>query len=248
MANEHGNAQGGGTAVAERPAEHKAEQKEKKTLLQEFKAKYETVRKLADTIEIHHFQAYTDAATSFLKDKEGNIDYKKLKDSDVRTSMADKMADFYISKAKQYFKVDESASKLSDMQKEMLMHAYAGITRGTLQSEIHKAEDEFTLENFKGRVTEIKRRVASTLIPSSYSHISESAKHKKEIIKDIGLEGKLDPELVQVEELFPLMEAHNSAGVVSPRLYEKLPAYKASLASLKSLPEHKAELKKYQQN
>ncbi len=232
MTNGHGNGHGGGNvAVADKPTSgHKdAGHKAKQTLIQEFGAKYDAVRKLADTIEVHHFQAYTGSAEALLKDKEGNIDYKKLKDANIRTSMADRMADFYISKAKQYFKVDESASKLSPMQQEMLLNAYAGVTRGTLTAEIHKAEDDFTLEHFKGRVTEIKRRVTSNLLPSAYSHITDTAK-KKSVIKEMGLEGKIDAELIESEDLFPLMETHHVTGVVPQRNYEKLPAYRATQA------------------
>ena len=46
----------------------------------------------------------------------------------------------------------------------------------------------------------------------------------------MGLEGKIDAELMQLEDLFPLMEAHHATGVVSPRAYEKHPAYKATQA------------------
>ncbi len=203
--------------------------KEKQTLLGEFRTKYDAVKRLADTIELHHFKAYTDAATGLLSDKEGNIDYQKLKDANIRSSMADKMADFYVSKAKEYFKVDDKASKLSDMQKEMLLSTYAGITRGQLKSAIHNAEDEFTLETFKGLVSKIKQNVHNQLRPSAFAHISGSKEHKKSVLKEMGLEGKIDAELVELEDVNRLMETyHVNGGVLPPKEYQKLAAYKAT--------------------
>mgnify|MGYP001617040023 CR=1 FL=1 len=202
-------------------------EKEKQALLQEFGVKYDTVQRLADTVELHHQKAYTEAALKHLKDKEGNLDYKLLKDSKVRSAMADQMADYYVEQAKEYFRVDEKASKLSDMQKEMLINAYAGITRGQLKSEIHRAEEEFTLQHFGRRVDEIKRRISEQLVPATYAHIQDTPEHKKAILKELDLEGKLDAELVRVEDLIPLMAQHHRDGAVPQRLYEKLPAYKA---------------------
>ena len=218
-------------------------EKTKQTLLKEFQTKYEAVTKLSDTVEIHHLKAYTDAASSLLKDKEGNIDYKLLKDANIRTSMADKMSDFFIDRAREYLHVND---KLSDLQKEMLLNAYTGITRGQLMSTVHRLEDDFTLDRFKAISSELKKGIHDRLKSSAYAHISDKTEHKKAIIKDLGLEGKLNADLVRIEELEPLMEDyHINGGVIPLKAYQKLPAYKAML---KNMPEHKAELKKHQQN
>lgn len=206
-------------------------EKAKQTLLEEFGIKYDAVNRLADTVEIHHQKAYTEAALKHLKDKEGNLDYKMLKDSKVRSAMADQMADYYTEQARKYFKLDEKASKLSDMQQEMLINAYAGITRGQLKSTIHKAEDDFTLQHFGEIVGRIKQRIGEQLGPAAYAHIEDRPEHKKAILKELGLEGKIDAELLRMEELQQLMELHKkNEGVLSPKSYQKLPAYKAAQA------------------
>ncbi len=214
--------------------------KEKQSLLEEFGIKYDAVNRLADTIEIHHQKAYTEAALKHLKDKEGNLDYKMLKKAEVRTAMANQMADYYTEEAHKYFKIDPKASKLSDMQKEMLINAYAGITRGQLHDTIHKSEDDFTLPEFSKLVVRIKQRIGEQLGASAYAHIQDKPEHKKAILKELGLEGKVDTELLRVDELHALMEAHHqNGGVISPKSYQKFPAYIAMQGKHAAAPAHK---------
>ncbi|MBI2145157.1 hypothetical protein HYU18_02435, partial [Candidatus Woesearchaeota archaeon] len=50
-------------------------------------------------------------------------------------------------------------------------------------------------------------------------------------LKEMGLEGKIDSELLRVDELHQLMELHQqNGGILSPRSYQRLPAYKATQA------------------
>lgn len=227
MSETHAN--GRGTATKE---------KEKQSLLEEFGIKYDAVHRLADTVEIHHQKAYTEAALKHLKDKEGNLDYKVLKDPEKRSAMAGQMADYYVEKAKEYFRVDEKASKLSDLQKEMLINAYAGITRGQLMRDIHREEEGFTLQRFGQTVAQIKERLLQELGPTAYEHVKDTPAHKKALLKEMGLEGKLDSEFVRISDLLPLMEQHHQLGALPPRAYEKQPAYKATQAK-HAEPAHK---------
>jgi iron-sulfur cluster repair protein YtfE (RIC family) len=198
----------------------------KKSPLQAFKDKYGAVVKLTDTIELHHAKAYNAAAEKHLM-KEGQIDYKMLKDSKVRQQMADTMADTYLKQAQGYFKTDKNA-KLSEIDKEMLLSAYHGITKGELRKLIEDSEDDFTLQQFHGAAGKLKQRIREKLVPSAYSHVTDS--DKPGIIKAMGLEGKLDPDAIRIDELGAHMEDyHLGDGVIAPKSYNRTPAYKVAM-------------------
>lgn len=195
----------------------------KKSALEEFKSKYSAIQKLADTIEFHHAKAYNSAAEKHLM-TDGQIDYKKLKDSKIREAVADTMADTYLSQAKEVFKHGD----ISDAHKDLLMSAYHGITKGELRDLIENHEDDFTLGTFHGQAANLKKRVHDRLAPTAWSHVNDS--DKVGVIKEIGLEGKLDPDAIRLDELGNQMIAyHVNDGVVPGNFYNKTAAYKAAM-------------------
>ena len=53
-------------------------------------------KKLLDTTELVHSEAYDKVVRELLMDKEGKVDYSKLKESGIQLKFADKLKEHYL--------------------------------------------------------------------------------------------------------------------------------------------------------
>ncbi len=188
----------------------------------DYREKRKAAKRLADTIELHHADAYNSAALEFLKNDEGEIDYDKLKDEGLGEKMADKMADFYLAKGKEYLGVGDI--KLSDTKKNMIMRAYAGVTRDELRSTAADLGEDFTLERYKNLAKGIRDNVEKELTKSAAAGLK---RHDLEaIVDEMGLKGKLDHSKMDVPEATALLDLyHGNDGHVPDKAIRKMLAY-----------------------
>ena len=63
------------------------------------------------------------------------VDFERLDDSKIQEQFVKTMSDMYISKAKAHFSISKD---LDDLEKEILMQAYSGVTRQQLQHTVGK--------------------------------------------------------------------------------------------------------------
>lgn len=192
---------------------------EVQTPLQLFTEKKKAVKKLTDTIQLHHEQAYTSAAEKHLKDKGGLFDYGKLEDAATQEKFAEHMADFYVTKARDYLGVGKDV-KLNEHQVDMLLAAYSGITRSELLDVVRKSGEDFTLNAFKAVVDRVMQQIGRRLDSTAASHVK--AEHKVGIVKEMKLEDLVDPTKMTIEQVAELMQAyHANEGVIPPKSYKK---------------------------
>ncbi len=143
------------------------------------------------------------------------------------------MTDTYVSKARSYFGMGKDV-KLDEFQTNMLLQAYTGITREELLQHIRSRGKGFTLDHFHQTLEEILKNVKNRLRPVAFEHVGKE--HRESVVKEMGLEGKVDPGKMDVNELYNLMETYHVAdGSVPGR------AYKGKLYELKKMdkPSHK---------
>lgn len=209
------------------PSKGNGKEEAKPSFLEELANKARTADKLADTIEIHHEQAYLKAADEHLKGEDGLHDYSRLKDKDVREKFAEEMTNFYVDRAKAYFKIDKD-HKLDEMQTDLIMQAYAGITRSSLKERLKQLRHRFTLEQFKPLVAEIKQEVKQKLNTSITSDIKEE--HLEGMVEEMGLQKEIDPGKVPIEEFKGLVlnyianEGHIPKHLYEGKAYHRKPA------------------------
>ena len=207
------------TATIDDLTERRMARRREPTPLDVFMEKSKAIRKITDTIALHHAQAYTTAAEAHLKDDEGRIDYGRLEDADIQKKFAENMRDFYVGKAREYFKIG-AETKLNEEQIEMLLSSYAGITYSELLRIIQQTGEGFTLEAFRSVSDKFKKSIQDKLEPHAASHITQE--HVPGIVKQMGLEDRLDASKMRVEDIVGLMAAyHTNAGVISPRDYNR---------------------------
>lgn len=185
--------------------------------------KSDTIDTLIETLDVHHHEAYTAAAEKHLK--EGQV-YKhdKLKEGKVQQGFAQSMVDFYVTKARERLGIAKD-KKLNDEEVDMLLMAYANITKGELLDLIREAKNKFTLSAFstavrdpdRGFLSQVRRR----LEPSASAHIQDTLEDKMRLVEDIGLKGKVDPRyMTRTQVLRHASTYHRNQGVISPADYQ----------------------------
>ncbi|MBI2133900.1 hypothetical protein HYU11_04415 [Candidatus Woesearchaeota archaeon] len=194
-----------------------ADKKKEPTALETFKAKRKAIDQLIHTIELHHHDAYITAAKKHLSD--GNvIDYSRLEDTAIQDKFAQEMTDFYVEKAKTYFGISPDKA-LDDQQIEMLLLAYAGITKSNLFELTRRYGEDFTLRAYRGQIDQVQEAIAKRMLPLAETHIKDE--HKAGIIKEMSLEDKIDASKITTPQLAGLMHEYHGKGAVDARSYKR---------------------------
>lgn len=186
------------------------------------KAKHETVDMLVNTIEHEHQQAYSTAVEKHLKNEAGQVDYDRLKETDIQKKFAESMAEHYVEKAREKFGISKD-KRLSDEEKSMLLTAYAGITKEELARVIKQRKHRFTHNFFRGIIGDneqgLRANIRNRLLGSAYDHFEDE--DKSEIVKAMGKEAELDPSKMTLEQAVALLQSyHSNRGVLPPDIYE----------------------------
>jgi|SRR3989338_2003478 len=205
----------------------KKEEEDKTPYITKQKKLYTHATKLHDTAAHTHQAAYKGAVDKHLIGEDGEVDFDKLDDFKVQKEFIDTMTDAYISKAKQHFKIDRSKEKkndLDELEKDMLMQAYAGVTKGMIKQYVNRYGKNFKHATFNQFSQELTENLQKQLYASAASHLEEE--HVPSIVKYMGLESKLDAEKINVQEATRLLEVfHRDGGITDSGLRQLIPNY-----------------------
>ncbi len=205
----------------------KKEEEDKTPYITKHKKLYTHATKLFDTATHTHQAAYKGAVDKHLVGEDGEVDFEKLDDINVQKEFIDTMTDAYISKAKQHFKVDRNKEKkndLDELEKDMLMQAYAGVTKGMIKQYVNVYGKNFKHQRFNQFTQELTENLQKQLYASAASHLEEE--HIPDIVKHIGLEEKLDSGKINVQEATRLLETfHRDGGITDSGLRQMIPNY-----------------------
>ena len=183
----------------------------------------ERKKKLIATTEKHHRNAYDAAVDALLTDEKGEVDIDKLKDMDLRDKFADKITEFYVTKAKQALNIGKK--DMDVMDKDMLLHAYAGATGTAIKNTVRKAGKNYTFDAHYGSMKNIiKEHISPRLQASIQSHFKQE--HVGDIVKYTKSGDFIDTKNMRIEEAVPLLEEYKEAGSVSPKVHEDEIYYK----------------------
>lgn len=163
--------------------------KETPEVVESYKKKKKAADKIIDTMHLHHAKAHTYAIEKVLIDEEGNVDFGKLEKPENQEAFANAMAEVYVDKAKAYFKVNK---ELNDLEKELLLTAYMGVTKSELMEQVATHGKRFNFEVYNKVKENAMKRIRGRLYTAAGSHIKD--KHIDEIIKYTKTEELLDPE------------------------------------------------------
>lgn len=202
------------------------EKKEPYPHIKEHEVLYKKVLKLIQTTDLHHRQAYNKAIEDVITDEKGLIDYELLDKEENQIKLADCMADFYLSKAKQAFKSNIESN--DEIETDRLMKAYAGVTKTELKRIIMDSGKNFTEQYFG----QIKRQFMNN-IERDLSRMPAEKINRPEYIQDIikytNLEDKVDSTKLNIEQATGILESYHQYGEVSKAQLENIKGLKYAM-------------------
>ena len=211
----------------------KKEEDKTPEFISKHKKLYGHATKLLDTASHTHNLAYSAAVEKHLRDGE-TIDFERLDNSKVQEQFSKTMSDFYVGKAKQHFKM---AKDLDELDKELLLQAYVGTTSHELKAQVARYGKRFTHEQFERVKGELQENLGQRLYGAAGGHLEEE--HVKEIVKHMGLEGRVDVTKINLNEARALLGAfHREEGTISDTILRQV------VPSYKILKKKKEEIKK----
>lgn len=169
--------------------------------IEEFEKRYDTANRLANAMSLSHAEAYLKAVKKHLgTDSPDEIDYDKLDNPEMHTKFADTMSEFYVEKAKDYFKVKGDSS--SGLKDEQLMNSYAGVTKDEILKNIRLHGKRYTIDKHNEKKNDYVGKVQQTLLQSASSKLSD--KHISHMLKHMDLDDIIDKDKINREETLRL--------------------------------------------
>gem|GEM_PF-1998006 len=168
----------------------------------------------------HHLRKAHLAGEEIIKDKDGNINYDFLKQTDYQDKFAYAMSDTLFDAAKKYFKIGKDA-KGDAVWNEQLINAYTGTTKSELLDAVRNAKNEFNydyfVENHQSKLISALNKKLSA-VPSS--HLTKE--HIGDILKHTGLENVVDKESIQTNQAVIFLDSYRREKAVGKSLLRKV--------------------------
>lgn len=196
--------------------------------------KYDKLDKHKDAIlkttQRHHIEAFYHAEDEVLRggDKKAPPDYEKLREDKHQLAFVDKMTDYYVERAQDYFSTKKD---LGDLEKEMLMNAYSGVTKTALRAVVSKEKDKYEINKHKQIADNLLREIDKTLTGATRSHLSQE--NVGNLLKGTGAETYLAPgAVIELDEAVAIHDTFKENGAISRKMLEDiLPKYKLKKAA-----------------
>lgn len=191
--------------------------------LHEFLTRQADIVRAADDSELFKVKLYVDAATTHLMDDNGEIDYNRLKNPETLQAMAAQIGSGLTSRALTVYQADPNLPWHRQLQ---LTIAYAGLAGGDLKRFMESDKEDFTVSRIGAVSANVKRQQLQQMAPSTWEHIPDTPAAKASILNAMGIAGKLNSQVATLESIVELMQHyHGNSGVISPKTYERNPAY-----------------------
>ena len=184
--------------------------------------KYSKLKKKAgqiiETTAHEHRKAYLTAQDKHLRDEEGLVDYELLEKPEIQEAFVKTMAEHYISKAKQALSVGKE--KLDELEEDLLMNAYAGITKQELKHYVGQHGKDFTFEVFDKRHPEYMERITKVLHGAAGQHLKEG--HIDDLLKDAKASDLVESKYITLDQAKVIHGLYEEQGTVSRKMLESL--------------------------
>jgi hypothetical protein len=195
---------------------------EKKEKVPEHIAKFNRMStdadQVGDRMELHHSEAFNAAVRRNLLNKKGNPDYKLLKNDDKQIAMANDIAQYHITEAQKYFK--SKLAKGDEMERQLLMNAYAGATQGELRMLFNKNKDNLNLNNYNNLKTKLINPIRDKMMSVASAHLKTS--HIDDIVKYTKSGDVVNKDALGVKEGVTLLGMYKDGeGITSDNLLKK---------------------------
>ena len=204
--------------------EHGHGAKHEEQVLDKYKRLHSHAKLLVDTANVTHTEAYLKAVNTHLRNDKGEVQFDKLDKESVQREFKKTMSDFYVQKAKDYFK--SAKGDLNEFEKDMMMQAYIGVTDSALEDMIYNQGKKLTptaFEELKQRT--LQRQFEQRMYGVAGGHLSNE--HIEDIVAHVGIKDKVKDKMLSLQEALQLLQVHTQEGeVTDSNLRQIVGAYK----------------------
>lgn len=192
--------------------------------IKEFYAKHKQAKLMINTTEIEHGKAYMSAVDKHLRNEQGNVDYDLLENEGIRHDFIDAMVDHYVSAAKAALK-SELGGK-TELEKHILVKAYAGITKSDLADVIHEKKSEYTKRVHDQHAAQLTGKQSNELMKIVGNHLKKE--HIPKVVDYTKTTGQVNIDMMKPEDAGYLLSAYDEGkSAVTPthlegKLYSKV--------------------------
>ncbi|MBI2112582.1 hypothetical protein HYT52_03550 [Candidatus Woesearchaeota archaeon] len=177
---------------------------------------------LADTAAATHSEAFTKAVETHLMDDKKKVYFKRLDNDQVRESFQKSMKDVYVSRAKEYFQITKN---LDEFEESMLMGAYVGVFEQDLKSILDQYNGKLTHSDFHKETEQLQQKLEQRLYSVAATHFKYE--DIPDIIKHVGLEGKVKSQFINLDEAKTLLNLFYREGALTDTILRRvIGAYK----------------------
>lgn len=178
-----------------------------------FKRISDKAKKVVDTMELHHSDAYNQAAMKNIMGKDGLVDYNLLKEDKAQIGMTNDMTKYYVDKAKKFFK--SGIGGKDEIENAMLMNAYAQTTQGELRQLFNKYKDDLNLNTFNAHKSELVKPIRQKLATVAATHLEKG--HIDSIVKYTKADGLVNKDALGVPQAAALLTLYNRDGGITEK-------------------------------
>lgn len=178
--------------------------------IKEFYEKDEKVRKLLNTTHAVHTKAYL-KGLEVITDKNGEVDYQKLEDEDTQDKFLKKMVDYYLDSAVHTLGLKDRPK--SEIEEEMFLLKYTGITKGHLKRMLRESKSKYTLKAHENVRDGLIKKQTEELEPLRITHLEK--KHIGDILQHVGIKDYLDKDRIQLGHAAHLLDLYKEKGEFS---------------------------------
>ncbi len=180
------------------------------TGVQEFYDAFEKAGRLVNTLEADVLKAYIDNLDS-IRDENGIIDYKLLKNDKNRNGMMKKVGEALADLALKYAK-REGEADIFDVNR--LMFGYLGFTMGYVMNLFEKTKDNLTLKTFYKNVCDGEESAIMPAVDTirNTPKLCLSKDIAEEVVEATDTEGRVAPKELGVDEMYELLVIHRVNG------------------------------------
>ncbi|MBS3142958.1 hypothetical protein J4464_06235 [Candidatus Woesearchaeota archaeon] len=209
--------------------------------IREYLRKSKKVEGLIERTKHSARKAYQNAIDKHLLTEEGIPDYERLEDEKVNDAVAKELADYHVAEAKKAFK--SGISGKDELENDMLLQAYAGVTYTGLKRLVRDYGKHLTFDRYNKILNEehINKNLIPVLANATAAHFKDE--HIDDIIRYTRVGEFVDPKRVQLGDALKILGKYRDEGVISPLDHEKAP-YAIKEFYKKRKEKEKAELAK----
>ncbi len=189
--------------------------------LEKHKKLHYHAKRLVDTVGQTWMEGYVETVNKHLRDKKtGEVDFEKMDDEAVHGQFKKDLKDFYVSKARDHFKVEKKKGDLNEFDRDALLRMYMQTTEEGIDEMVNSYGKRLTHRVFEEQKAQFQNQLQQRLSAVVGNDLQNE--DIESIIKYAGIDTKVNSKLVDLNEAKRILDAYHSEGSLSDNILRQV--------------------------